>query len=294
MSKNLQDLIEETIGKATGQPFTQVDSTGIGGGCIHAASCVIGEDGRRFFVKKNRVHLLESFKAEAYALGKMAETRTIRVPEPVGTCEDGESAVLLLEYLPMGGSAKGDWTLMGRQLAQLHRSTGEQFGWPHDNWIGSTPQYNEPSDNWAQFYADRRLRPQIDWARERGLRLARAEDLLETLDAFFTDYQPAPSLLHGDLWAGNADFLEDGTPVVFDPAAYHGDREADLALTELFGGYPHAFYRGYEEEWPLHAGYRVRRPLYLLYHVLNHFNLFGGGYGSQAESLINDVLDGEP
>jgi fructosamine-3-kinase len=113
---------------------------------------------------------------------------------------------------------------------------------------------------------------------------------MKALPSLFSDYIPKPSLLHGDLWAGNADFLEDGTPVVYDPAAYYGDREADMALTELFGGYPEEFYKGYAEIWPLDSGYRTRKTLYNLYHVLNHFNIFGGGYGNQAQSMIQTLL----
>ena len=179
---------------------------------------------------------------------------------------------------------------MGEQLARLHRTQVTRFGWAHDNWIGSTPQPNTENPDWIAFYTDCRLRPQVEWARNRGLPLRQAGDLEAALPRFFAGYQPVPSLLHGDLWAGNADFMADGTPVIFDPAAYFGDREAELAMTEMFGGFPGEFYAGYNAEWPLDPGYRIRRQLYLLYHTLNHYNLFGGGYGAQAEAIVRALL----
>jgi fructosamine-3-kinase len=282
--------IEDCISKKTPEPFSQSDSSSLGGGCINAASCISGEDGRRFFVKENSIELLPSFEAEAYALGKLAATETIRVPTPVGTCHADGRAALILEFLPIGSSRGGDWGSMGRQLARMHGHTAEIHGWRHDNWIGSTQQINTSASDWILFFTDCRIAPQVQWAREKGLPLQQAEKLIEALPEFFPDYKPVPSLLHGDLWSGNAGFLENGTPVVFDPAAYYGDREADLAMTEMFGAYPREFYAAYIEEWPLDPGYRTRKHLYILYHALNHYNLFGGGYGSQAESIISQLL----
>jgi fructosamine-3-kinase len=286
---SLHQAIEDCISQASGRSFAISDQSSLGGGCIHDAARITGEDGRSFFAKRNSIDHLPSFEAEAFALDMMAATRTIRVPRPLGTCSAGRQAALVLEYLPMGGRG-GDWQAMGRQLALLHRHTGKQHGWDHDNWIGSTPQINTPCDGWIEFYLQFRFQPQVRWARQRGLRLADAEALADVVPAFFSGYDPLPSLIHGDLWAGNAGFLEDGTPVIFDPAAYHGDREAELAMTEMFGGYPAAFYEGYASEWPLDPGYATRKQLYLLYHTLNHYNLFGGGYGSQSESIIRRLL----
>jgi fructosamine-3-kinase len=291
MRTTIGQVIETTIGEATGQAFEIASESAIGGGCIHDAACVSGVDGRQFFVKRNHESLLYSFEAEAFALRAMAKTATIRVPQPVGTGSGAGHAVLVLEFLPMGGGRSGDWHAMGKQLARLHRTQSDAHGWPHDNWIGSTPQPNTRNTDWIAFYIECRLRPQVGWARKKGLRLARAGELESALPGLFAGYHPVPSLLHGDLWAGNADFMVDGTPVVFDPAAYYGDREADLAMTEMFGGFPAQFYQGYNDEWPLDPGYRVRKQLYLLYHTLNHYNLFGGGYGSQAEAIIRRLLN---
>ncbi|MGC9453102.1 MAG: fructosamine kinase family protein [Oceanipulchritudo sp.] len=291
MGGQIERAIEKAIGEATGESFELVHSSGIGGGCIHDATCASGADGRQFFVKRNELSLLPCFEAEAHALRVIRATRTIRVPEPVAICRAGGQAALILEFLPMGGGGRADWFAMGEQFARMHRATAERFGWPHDNWIGSAPQKNTEMNDWIRFYTECRLRPQVEWARRKGLRIEKAEALEAALPRFFEDYTPVPSLLHGDLWAGNADFMNDGTPVIFDPASYYGDREADLAMTEMFGGFTRGFYKGYASEWPLHEGYRTRKQLYLLYHTLNHYNLFGGGYGSSAESLVAGLLD---
>jgi protein-ribulosamine 3-kinase len=287
---SLQSAISERISEATGKAFRVTGSRALGGGCIHDARCLTGEDGRTFFIKQNKVDLLASFEAEALALRVMAESGTIRVPEPVGALAVEGKAVLILEYLPIGSASRRDWHALGHDLARLHQCTQETFGWPEDNWIGSSPQLNRQDPDWIAFYRNCRLVPQAEWARRNGLRLKGAEKLMEFLPSLFSNYKPMPSLLHGDLWAGNADFLEDGSPVVYDPASYYGDREADMALTELFGGFTEAFYDGYAKTWPLDPGYRIRRNLYNLYHVLNHFNIFGGGYGQQAESMIRSLL----
>lgn len=252
-------------------------------------SRIRGEDGRTFFLKQNSADHITGFEAEALALEVMAKTDTIRVPQPIGCMLSGRQAILVMEYLSLGGRS-GDWSEMGRQLARMHKQSGEAFGWDSDNFIGSTPQLNCWKDNWIEFYRDYRLRPQMEWARKRGLGLADGQALLDSLDGFFQYYSPQPSLLHGDLWSGNASFLQDGSPVIFDPAAYYGDRETDLGMTEMFGGFTSAFYDAYNSEWPIDPGYRVRKSLYILYHELNHYNLFGGGYGYQAESTISRLL----
>ncbi len=282
--------VENLITKATGESFSLADKSGIGGGCIHIASLISGTDGRTFFLKQNSADHIAGFEAEAHALEVMAAANSIRVPQPIGCGVSGRQAFLVMEYLSMGGR-NGDWNAMGQQLARMHRNIVDSFGWDADNFIGSSPQLNGWSDSWIEFYRDYRLHPQMKWARKRGLGLANGNALLDSLQDFFESYSPQPSLLHGDLWAGNASFLEDGSPVIFDPAAYYGDREADLAMTEMFGGFTSAFYDGYNREWPLDPGYRIRKPLYILYHELNHYNLFGGGYGYQAESTISRLLN---
>jgi protein-ribulosamine 3-kinase len=182
---------------------------------------------------------------------------------------------------------------LGEQLAAMHRATRDRFGWRRDNTIGSTPQVNMQLSDWVEFWRRHRLGYQLDLAARNGYRGAlqdKGAQLLERLPQFFKGYRPAASLLHGDLWGGNAAVTAGGEPVIFDPAVYYGDREADLAMTTLFGGFTPAFYRAYETQWPLDPGHRERHELYNLYHVLNHLNLFGGGYRAQAEGMIDRLL----
>jgi len=166
-------------------------------------------------------------------------------------------------------------------LAAAHRKAGPRFGWPRDNYIGATPQENAPCAGWAEFWRHRRLEPQLALANRNGYRVE-APPVWRLLEG----HEPVASLLHGDLWSGNAGFLADGAPVVFDPAVYYGDREADLAMTELFGGFAEEFYAAYSEAWPLDEGYKLRKQLYNLYHLLNHLNLFGGGYLGQVRATL--------
>lgn len=282
--------VADQIERATGAPFAVRERTVQGGGCINAVYR-LGDGRRRFFLKTNRAELAEMFAAEAEALTALAATGSVRVPQAVAHGIAAGHAFLVLEYLELGGS--GDRARLGSQLAALHRTTGRRFGWHRDNTIGSTPQPNGWSDDWVQFWRDRRLGFQLDLAARRGIGAAvrrEGEALLDRLPALFADYRPLPSLLHGDLWSGNAAALTDGTPVVFDPASYHGDREADIAMTELFGGFGARFQAAYNAAWPLDPGYPVRKTLYNLYHVLNHYNLFGGGYGGQAAGMIARLL----
>jgi len=233
------------------------------------------------------------FEAEAQGLREIAATGTVRVPRPVCTGSDHSQAWIVLEYLSLGSATRGAMGRLGEQLAALHRNTSTYCGWTRDNTIGSTPQVNTPTPDWIEFWRRHRLGFQLDLAARNGYGGALQRDgaeLIERLPEFFAGYRPAASLLHGDLWGGNASAGADGAPVIFDPAVYYGDREADLAMTELFGGFPRDFYDGYAATWPLDPGYRRRRDLYNLYHVLNHLNLFGGGYRAQAQGMIRALL----
>jgi len=287
--ERLADLAA-AIASATDRPFVCERHSIQGGGCINRGFSLTGADGRRYFAKLNDADRLDMFEAEADGLRELEAAGAIRVPRPVACGNSGNEAFLILEWLNLGGQERP--ADLGRQLAQLHRHSQTGFGWWRDNRIGSTPQHNSPMPDWVRFFRMQRLRPQLDLARHnsapRGL-LQRGEQLLDSMEAFFPGYRPLPSLLHGDLWGGNHGYA-DGMPVLFDPAIYYGDREVDLAMTELFGGYPTTFSAAYREAWPLDPGYRVRRHLYNLYHVLNHFNLFGGGYAAQAESMVDRLL----
>ena len=170
-------------------------------------------------------------------------------------------------------------------LARLHRHTSDRFGWASDNWIGLAPQENGWCGSWSDFWLEKRMKPQLRRAEGNGLHFGKL-DFLKILD----DHQPAPSLLHGDLWSGNVGFTREG-PVIFDPAVYYGDREADLAMTELFGGFPREFYAAYDGAFRLDPGYANRKHLYNLYHLLNHLNLFGAGYLGQVQATLGLLRD---
>lgn len=290
MTEELKKALSEAISHATGERFAPTSVERQGGGCINVAY-LIGDAAARYFVKTNTVDGLAMFDAEAAALEVIAATDTIQVPEPIDWGTVGAHSYLVLEALRLGAARPESWALMGEALARLHRNTQPKFGWFRDNTIGSSPQLNAWTDNWPTFFSEQRLRPQFEMAARNGTRFRRSDELLARVEHLLRGHRPVASLLHGDLWSGNAACLEDGTPVIYDPATYYGDRETDLAFSEFFGGFPPVFYRAYAETWPLPAGYPSRKLLYNLYHVLNHANLFGGGYAHQAQSMLDALLD---
>lgn len=284
--------IEAALRKAVGSAFSISESAAVAGGCIHRA-LTVGDGRQRYFVKIGATSVLPTFEGEADGLAAIATTGAFRTPAVIAIGGDDEHAFLILEHLQMHPPTSSDeGATFGSALARLHRNVGPTFGWDRDNHIGATPQLNGRSDNWAGFFATRRLRPQLERARQGGYggELQQlAARVLERLPALFLEYRPQASLLHGDLWHGNAGITSDGEPVLFDPACYHGDREADLAMSELFGGFPSAFYAAYRRDWPLDRGYESRKPLYSLYHLLNHLNLFGSGYLGAATRLATQL-----
>jgi len=286
----LWEAIRDAIAKETGESIGELQLQSVGGGCINDAQIATADDGQSYFVKLNAAHKAGMFETEARALREMADTKTIRVPEPLCWGVEGAKAFLVLEAICMQG--RGDSRLMGQQLAALHRvsSQDRRYGWHEDNVIGETPQPNGWKSDWQEFWLDHRLGFQVELASNKGLRLRGVEELIDQSSQLFEGYDPAPSLVHGDLWGGNASFDTEGHPVLFDPAAYYGDREVDLAFTHMFGGFTNDFYRGYDEEWSLAEGFERRQRWYNLYHELNHFNLFGGGYGSQAQASVSWLL----
>ena len=219
------------------------------------------------FLKQAAAERADAYAAEADGLEALGPH--IRVPRVLERGVKDGKAFILLERLDLRSG--GDYAELGRMLAKLHRHTGPRFGWARDNYIGLAPQINSWRDKWAEFFVECRLRPQASKA---GIALPS----INLLD----DHHPQPSLLHGDLWNGNVGFTKEG-PVVFDPAVYYGDREADLAMTELFGGFPREFYEAYGA---LDDGYARRKHLYNLYHLLNHLNLFGESYRGQVNACL--------
>ncbi|MCB1896839.1 MAG: fructosamine kinase family protein [Zoogloeaceae bacterium] len=281
----LEESIRDAVGndfRLAGDPLPPVGGSG----------CVNGQD-RKLFAKLMPAVDGARLDAEVDGLAAIAATGTIRTPAVIVRGEVGGVAWLVLEWLDLHPIADDATAVRAAEaLAAMHRVEGERFGWRRDNFIGATPQANAESDNWSRFFALERLRPQFERAAANGHRGDLQKDgqrVVERLPALFLDQRPRPSLLHGDLWHGNIGALADGAPVIFDPACYHGDREADIAMSELFGGLPHAFYAGYRRQLPLSADYETRKQLYNLYHILNHLNLFGRGYLSQACRMASQL-----
>ena len=275
----IRDAVEEATGVRPEGPAQPM-----GGGCINDAFR-LGD----FFVKTNELSKEAMFEVESLGLTALHQSNSVRVPQPICSGCDSALAFVVLEFLPLGGGSTSSQETLGRQLADLHRTTADHFGWEQDNFIGATPQPNLQSERWIDFLREHRLGHILHLAEGCGYAFRNAAGLLDNLDRFF-ESEPPPSLLHGDLWGGNAGALKDGTPDIFDPAVYHGDREADLAMTRLFGGFSPAFYAAYAEAWPLAPGHEARSDLYNLYHILNHAVLFGGGYARQAQGMMDELL----
>ena len=283
--------IIQHIAQSTGRDFSLKQQQTMGGGSINNACLFTADNGLQYFVKTNRTGRQDMFAAEARALQEMAASHTIRVPEPVCFGDDGSQSYIVMEYLDMRGSA--DQVRLGKQLAAMHRITGSQFGWEIDNTIGSTFQANNRSDDWLAFWAEHRLGYQLGLAAKNGYGgelQSLGESLLNKIPVLFQGRAVKASMLHGDLWGGNVAGLKDGTPVIFDPAFYYGDREADLAMTYVFGGFTRDFYASYQDSWPLDDGFEIRKTFYNVYHIINHLNLFGGGYLGQAIHMMEHVL----
>ncbi len=264
--------------------------TPVYGGDINRAARISLADGQMVFAKWHASPPPGMFPAEAHGLQLLAQANALRVPAVFFFSE----TYLVMEWLGRGEARSADAAqMLGAGLAEQHRYTRENYGLPENNYCGLTPQLNTPVADWVTFFGENRLGAQMDLAAQKGNLPAGRAKMLEKLIARLGDFLPAnppASLLHGDLWGGNWLVAATGEPALIDPAVYFGDREADLAFTELFGGFPPAFYRAYHASWALDAGYNERKDLYNLYHLLNHLNLFGESYGSQVEAVLKKYL----
>lgn len=281
--QHISDHISQTLNK----PFQIQNKKSIGGGSINSAYQISGNDGQLYFIKLNTASLEFMFQVEFDSLNELLQIDTIQIPRPVCFGTADSKSYLVLEYITMNPS--GDQQQLGYALAQMHKITASQYGWYQNNIIGSTPQSNNMQSDWLTFWREERLLPQFKMLYEKGYKnqlQPLSDKLLNNLGSLLANHKPPASLLHGDLWSGNYAFDDQGRPVIFDPALYYGDREADLAMTELFGGFSQDFYQAYNEAWPLDNDYNQRKTLYNLYHILNHANLFGTSYLNQAISMM--------
>jgi fructosamine-3-kinase len=295
MDRALIRLIEEGLAAREGGSPAVIGSRPVGGGCIHRAELVELGDGRRLFVKSNTSAPPGMFEAEAAGLIALGSLGSIRVPADAWVGEGGGVRFLAMEAIDEGHAA-GDFSrLFGMALAELHRAgRGERFGFEADNYIGATPQVNTWAEDWVEFFGSHRLGFQLDLARRSGL-TGRTLDqlgdrLLTRLGEWLDMPDEPPCLIHGDLWGGNYLVDASGEPVLVDPAVYYGHREAELAMTRLFGGFDSDFYAAYEEAWPLPPGTRERQQIYSLYHLLNHLNLFGSSYRSGCVDVLSELV----
>jgi len=288
---NFRQIVSD-IEQATGNQLGSYSTTSVGGGCINTAYKLESAN-NSYFVKLNQAHLLDMFSAEAQGLIEFEQLNCVRVPKVVCYGVTDSHSYLALEYIELSGLRGNSGKTLGAQLAQLHQHQQPYYGWHRDNTIGSTPQFNARHHDWISFWQQQRLAKQLAIAASNGYRGSlqdKGAKLLDNIAAFFSGYSPDAVLLHGDLWGGNAAADDSGNPVIFDPACYYGDRETDIAMTELFGGFGGDFYQSYQAHYPLDAGYKTRKTLYNLYHIINHVNLFGSGYLGQAESMIDQLL----
>jgi len=274
--------------------FSIEHKTALSGGDINLAFKVSGQ-GQQFFVKLNQREQLEQFETEALSLQALRQRHCIRVPEVVCYGQTLDKAFLVLQYLPVVADSQLGWSLLGQQLAELHKEHEQaMYGFDWDNMLGRTTQPNKWQGNWSSFFSEQRLGWQLQLLQEQGFGFGNIDQLVEQCRQRLQHYQPPPSLLHGDLWRGNLGFIQDieqDYPVIYDPACYFGDRETDIAYSRLFGTLPPLFYQSYEQSYPLDKDYRERQDLYNLYHILNHANLFRGAYLIQAQEMMKQLFN---
>ena len=296
LTPEIERSIAQHVTQISGHPFEIHDRQPISGGDINLAYKLSNQipgqphsqSPHSYFLKINHADRIEMFEAEAEALRQLQATHTIRVPTPICTGTADAASYIVLEFLDLRPIVPSYES--GRQLARLHQVPGLCFGWTQSNTIGLTPQSNFWTKDWAEFWQGQRIGIQLDMAHKKGARFRQGDRLLNAIPDLLTNHKPTPALVHGDLWGGNAGMTRSGEPVIFDPALYWGDREVDLAMTELFGGFSPEFYAGYNEVYPIDPGYSSRKDLYNLYHILNHYNLFGGSYAKQADRLIDRLV----
>ncbi|NMP32442.1 fructosamine kinase family protein [Thalassotalea sp. M1531] len=281
--------IANAISEVTGQEFVIRDKHAITGGDINLAY-KITNGSHSYFVKINQKQTLDNFEQEAYSLKQLSNLIDIKCPLPLVSGTSIDKSFLVIEYLNFNNGTPQHWFQFGQQLAQMHQKvTHGEYGWQEDNYIGQNLQPNPWQKNWSMFFAEQRIGWQLQLLEEKSIKLGNINHICQHCHDLLVSHHPRPSLLHGDLWQGNVSF-SNNTGVIFDPACYYGDRETDIAMTELFGQFPSDFYQGYQTTFPLQKNYEQRKPLYNFYHVLNHANMFGGVYIDQAKASLHRIL----
>jgi fructosamine-3-kinase len=279
-------MISEQIADFLGEKINNYSP--VGGGCIAQTGIIKTNKGNTYFLKQGFSNTM--FTCEANGLHEIAKAGCIKTPKVILAKND----FLLLEWIKQGSKTIDFFKLFGKQIAQMHQNTQKQFGFFEHNFIGATPQINTIEDNWTDFYFTHRLLFQYQLAEQKGYVTPELQTAFQKLEKIYPSIlagsEERPALLHGDLWGGNYMVDKNGEPVLIDPAAYYGHREADLAMTHLFGGFSPDFYLAYQQTNPLKDGWEYREKIYLLYHVLNHMNLFGNSYYTQTMQLINYYL----
>ena len=265
----------------------------VGGGCIHEAWCIHFKNDRKVFAKTNHIDNINMFKFERECLlilKKFANKSYLYIPKPIDLIIYQNMSIFLLEWIDLKLSQQN---LLGKGLALLHKSSSESsqthFGWEEEGFIGSNTQKRGRDKNWGELFVNYRLRPQLIKAESWGLKVNNYERILTYLSSYLNDHQPKISLVHGDLWSGNCSSTKNGLGSLFDPASYWADREVDISMTKLFGGFNKEFYRAYNEIWPLEESSKDRTDIYNLYHLLNHANMFGGNYKETSLQILKDL-----
>lgn len=309
-------MLAQSLSKWLDAPIEVLESRPLGGGCISEVSVLTvrcqdakswqrvreiagGQQQARLVIKRNSAAMVSNFRCEADGLRALAESEAIRVPKVFGVDLVDGQAILAMEWIqPAGGENAPDrFAEFGRRLAKLHAATrGTSIGWPEDNFLGSANQPNGTCDSWVEFVADRRIGFQIRWAVDQGLAdpklISDCETIIARMDQLLSGHEKSMSLLHGDLWSGNYLFDSAGQPVLIDPAVYRGCREAEWGMIKWFGNCPREFEQAYQQQWPMGDGWKRRVDVYLLYHQLNHLNLFGSSYAGTCRRTAEKILGG--
>jgi len=281
--------VEQAIKRETGDAFKIRDKQAISGGDINQAFKVSNGD-KDYFVKINDKDHISHFEAEAYALEQIDKVHQISCPRVIAYDSSTEQSFLILNFIPFCSASSTNWYILGQQLAHMHKKSSHgQYGWQTDNYIGDTLQPNTWSSNWRTFFAEQRIAWQLQLLSEKSVKLGDIDHIAEVCHDALLHHITNPCLVHGDLWQGNLGFTK-SEAVIFDPACYYGDREVDIAMTELFGYLPKEFYQGYQDVYPLKQGFEQRKVIYNFYHILNHANLFGGVYIEQAKAILSRIM----